>query len=137
MSQLLVKYQQNQTAADRLINEHKLYAASVHCSYYSCIQLITYLFLAHVPGINKEDFEADLAAKDSHKYLISKMGSELRGMEVTSREINEFDSILKELKILRNKADYKDIEINEWSSKLAQTKSIKVITILKSKFSLS
>jgi len=135
MNQLLVKYGQNQTAAEKLIHEHKLYAASVHCSYYSCIQLITYVLSYLIPGADAKQFAVDAAnTKDSHRKLINKMSSELRAIEAPKNEINTFGSLINQLKSIRVRADYEEYEITERESKKVHEKSIQVIKIIINQF---
>ena len=41
---LLDKSDENIRTASELINQHEYYAASVHCSYYACYQVVMDLF---------------------------------------------------------------------------------------------
>lgn len=137
MSHLLVKYKENQIAAQKLIDEHQLYAASVHCSYYSCVQLINYIF-KYVPlSISAADITNELNGKDSHLALRSRLRKELKILDVPTVQINIIDGALEQLKLLRNKADYKDALVGDDESRRALSKSIQVIEILKNKFSLT
>ncbi len=136
MSELLKKHQQNCEAAESLIG-NKLYAPAVHCSYYSCIQLITYAFLHEIPGINLVEFQAELDDQGSHNYLRREMKKQLLVLRVSRTQAAEFETALKELKQTRKEADYLDVSISPAESREARRVSEEVNLLIKTTFSIA
>ena len=143
MSELLNKSQKSCDAAEALITQHGFFAASVHCSYYSCIQLITYAFYYVLPpltGVTKQQFvhnsSYNRGGLGSHEYLHSEMKKAITA-RATLQDAVAFDSTIKALKRTRTDADYKEHVINDIISREAQKKSIAVNTIIKSIFSIT
>lgn len=104
MSGFKNKSQQNTTAADLLIN-NSLFSSSIHCSYYSCVQTLLHV-LAHKMNIDFGKFLQD--AKDNNQGT-HKRASFLVGEEIRKKSNNDykwFQRRFKELKALRERADY-------------------------------
>lgn len=137
MSELLKKHKESCEAAENLFTRDRLYASSVHCAYYSCIQLMTYTLYNKVTGFNKARYEADIKGKGSHDILRQRIKDALTSKGVDSVGTSSFDSTLKQLKSARIKADYKDEEISEYACKIAQKQSVQVNGIIKTTFSIS
>ena len=82
MSILKEKSLFNITAA-QLLNDNNLFAPSVHCSYYSCLQLMKAAML-EFKGISLKDLESEITnAKNtknlnSHSYIIKEICDLLR-----------------------------------------------------------
>ena len=60
----------------------------------------------------------------------------LKAQGVARKEVSQFDDTLKELKLTRVKADYSDTHINEFKGKEAQSRSVKVNSLIKATFSI-
>lgn len=115
MSALKNKSEFNLEAANAL-HEKSLYAPSVHCAYYSVLQLMKFAVFSTM-GINYEDQTKEINAlkkdkassKGTHEYLIMKVEDVIRG--VNRIEYTEFTRNVKQLKIFRVNSDYDDVEI--------------------------
>ena len=137
MSELLKKHEQSCEAAENLLNRDRLYASSVHCAYYSCIQLMMYTLYNKVTGFNQATYEAETKNKGSHDILRQRIKDALTQQGVDSVGTSSFDSTLKQLKSARVKADYKDVAIDESAGKSAQRQSVSVNKLIKATFSIS
>lgn len=111
MSKLKEKSNFNYDAAKLLI-ERNLYAPSVHCSYYSCFQLLKYK-LKDFGGKDYEKQNSEIAVfgSGSHEYVITNFCNEI------SRCVNRFEGQrfkrrIKELKQFRKESDYDNTEIS-------------------------
>ena len=113
MPTLLTKSLENTKAAQELVNK-RLYSASVHCAYYSCLQHIKYIL--H----NKLNFDYakqdNNTGKDSHLVIID----EIINKAPTSHQGKEIQNIIQWLKAERKRADY-SVEI------ISDTESLDVI----------
>ena len=136
MSELLIKHGQSCTAAEQLIQKHSLFASSVHCSYYSCIQLTKYIIIHKAPGYDRVVFNTAVQNVGSHVYLTRIMKEILIDAGASIGEAQDFEDTLTGLKRLRVKADYDEYHINKTTSEDAFTRSEKVNTLLKTKFSV-
>jgi uncharacterized protein (UPF0332 family) len=111
MSYLRQKSDFNLDAAKELISK-QIYAPSVHCSYYSCFQLLMYI-IQDFFGVDYEaqKRESRRAKQTSHNYVIQYIANELHNLE---KEIEVRKTVIrqiKQLKQLRVESDYHDIEI--------------------------
>ncbi len=111
MSNLRRKSDFNISAAEILL-EKTLYVSSVHCSYYSCFQLLKYTIKAF-NGIDYEDQAEEISRtkQNTHQYVISFIDSQL-GRFVSICERREFIRKVKDLKQFRIEADYEDVEVS-------------------------
>lgn len=142
--QLSKKSTENLVASDLLIT-NKLYASSVHCSYYSMFQHMT-CKLIKGKNITLNQFSTnskDDEDRASHKYLldetISFLTRKANRLETLERNIKlgQFQILRRNingLKTLRVESDYKDITILEEKSKKALKDSQKIITDLNTYF---
>jgi uncharacterized protein (UPF0332 family) len=111
MPELLNKSELNLNAAEYLFKKGH-YATVCHPAYYSCLQLIKYKIKKNLK-IDYPQQSSETSASyngNTHVYLISKVKSEIkrkRGIE----EAKIFDREIKDLKELREKADYQNISI--------------------------
>lgn len=130
MSLLLHKSNENCRSSELLI-EQSFYSSSVHCSYYSCVQLMIYI-LINKEGKSEEDIktEQENVGKNFHVYLINTFITKLRNDRTYHYYRNTIGK-LTELKILRVKADYKNAEILESEATEANTLSKRIIEDLK------
>ncbi|MEI6816028.1 MAG: hypothetical protein WCL14_05415 [Bacteroidota bacterium] len=113
MSAILNKSESNSKAALSL-KQGAFYASSIHCSYYSCIQLMLHIMLYKFKLTQDEiDSNADEKGEGSHVYLINFFTTEIDKVNANSRN---FNTNITTLKRARRKADYKDLEIIESES---------------------
>jgi uncharacterized protein (UPF0332 family) len=110
MSKLREKSEFNIEAAILLV-DNNLYAPSVHCSYYSCVQLMKYII--------KDFFEIDYSEMASqisqsksgtHVFLINYLSDSLYD-NVSAEKSRSFRRSIKDLKQFREEADYEDVEV--------------------------
>jgi uncharacterized protein (UPF0332 family) len=117
MSYLKAKSEFNKSAAE-LLYDNNLYAPSVHCAYYSCLQLIKFL-VKDFMNIDYPDqkIESDQLKQNSHEYVIRKLLNEVHGL-------SRFDYIdlrrnIYDLKSFREISDYEnqivDIDLSKKS----------------------
>jgi hypothetical protein len=122
MSFLQQKSKENINLAEEVINtKQAFYASGVHCAYYACVQLMLHILFNDTPIV------ADNSG-DSHNRIISKIGRYLFQIQPTEAMI--FNAAIQDLKALRVKADYKDVEITEKKAKLALHKAKTVLQII-------
>jgi len=122
MANIKLKSDENFDAAILLVS-NKMYNASIHCSYYSCFQLLKYTL--KLCGINYDDqknnytsycnnFHGEGKKLGSHDYLIQEFIKRSANKDMPSTiSINRYISYLK---ALRNKADYNDEIVNDSDS---------------------
>lgn len=104
MSVYQEKSNQNLTAANLLLR-NSLYPPSVHCSYYSCIQLMFHILFIKLK-LNEASFKADVR---NHKTGSHVWASKLIESEIYKIDRNEykwFQKSFPEIKKLRENADY-------------------------------
>ncbi len=102
--------------AAKLLQEHYFFAPSVHCSYYSVLQLMKHSVKEKI-GISYEEQKIEIqhlkqkraSAKGTHEYLIERIGNQI--WKIEPKSFNEFDRKIKQLKRFRNCSDYDDKEI--------------------------
>jgi len=132
----------NLEAADLLIQNGK-YASSVHCSYYSCLQLMKYVIYKYIgKPYSMQDEETKMCGKQnrykksSHEYLIDEIGQSLcrRGGEVLANNVRRNFIKLKEN---RNISDYYNIKIDERIAKTAKDFSINIQCVLRSVYKIN
>ncbi len=128
-----MKAQLNYDAA-RLLIDKNLYAPSIHCSYYSCLQLLKFT-ISDFFDVSYEQIESDivLSGKKTHQYMIDFIYTELsaaRNME----ESRNFKRKIKELKKYREDSDYADVEINIDKGNLALIYAYEIRGFLQKKF---
>lgn len=123
----------NIDAAELLFNKN-LYAPSVHCSYYSCLQLLKYI-VKHFFGVEYKDLasQIQLSQKGSHEYIFEYVQSEMKG-KFSIEEERKFSRNFKDLKTFRIKSDYEDIEIDNEKSEKAYNIAIEIRQFLQKGF---
>ncbi|MFZ4543420.1 MAG: hypothetical protein ACOYOA_05180 [Saprospiraceae bacterium] len=134
MSHLLTKSMQNLESADILINAN-MFSASVHCSYYSCLQLIKHVLTSDL-GMTIADIEKMTAGKSSHNAIINRAYDAL-----LYYKLNEVDAInlrtnISKLKMQRIKADYSADLTELLDSKICYETAHQTILIIHSNFSI-
>lgn len=122
MSMLKQKSDFNIFAAEILLTK-SCFAPSVHCSYYSCFQLLKYT-IKDFFGIDYETLASkiSLSEQKTHDYVISYITLELKNLAGVE-ESTKFKRKIKDLKQFRVDSDYEDIEINADKGYLALKKA--------------
>lgn len=131
MSYLETKSQSNKSAGN-LLKTKKYYTPSIHCFYYSCLQLVKHT-LIHKEGVNHEEVNNNTEGMSSHNYLIQKVSQRL-WLNNRPKEANDLKNDFGILKRLRIKADYEDIEITDLQSQKAKELNEKTLKTLKEEF---
>jgi uncharacterized protein (UPF0332 family) len=133
MSKLKEKSEFNINAAELLI-ANAYFAPSVHCSYYSCFQLLKFT-IKNFFGIEYDILASNISSsrKKTHQFVIDYIASELIGF--TGREESrKFKRTIKDLKQFREESDYDNIEIGEDKGKTALRKAKEIRKYLKTNF---
>lgn len=129
MSYLTNKSDINRAAAD-LLQANYFYPSVVHCSYYSCIQLMKHIFLF---TLNKSEadleHEGKIMAAGSHEVLINNITTLLK---TNNKDWRTFNTNIIQLKRLRVSADYQDAEIDSKKGNDSISLSDVVLKLLKS-----
>lgn len=123
MSNLKEKSKLNIDAAKLLFDE-LIFAPSIHCSYYSVLQLMKHA-ICHTIGLSYQDQERELnsyrqlpaSPRGTHEYIIEKIEDVI--MRVDRSNFVEFDRKVKDLKKFRIKSDYDNIDITFEQSRKA------------------
>ena len=91
------------------------HAPSVHCSYYSCLQLLKYS-INFFFGVEYSDLKRNIASskKNSHQYIIEYVSKNLSG-NVSITEERNFTRKIKDLKFYREASDYEDTNV-DWGN---------------------
>ncbi len=121
MSKLREKSNFNLDAAEYLIAQD-LYAPSVHCSYYSCFQLLKFI-IQDFFGVDYDAQRNELRVnkQTSHNYVIQYIINELKQLEKKVDVRRKLIRQISQLKQLRVESDYLDIEISLEKSRQALT----------------
>jgi hypothetical protein len=117
MSYLKAKSEFNKSAAE-LLYDNNLYAPSVHCAYYSCLQLIKFL-VKDFMNVDYPDqkIESDHLKQNSHEYVIRKLLNEVHGL--SRLDYIDLRRNIYDLKSFREISDYEnqivDIDLSKKS----------------------
>ena len=136
MSYLKEKSNFNIDAAELLQNK-SLFAPSVHCSYYSCLQLMK-VAINEFLEISFEELDLEIkTAKEenkgnTHEYIIKKIGDNIRYN--SKAEFRIFHRNIKDLKNFRVRSDYEDFQITTTESFKAFNIAKEIRTQLKETF---
>jgi len=135
MSKLRQKSEFNIVAAEHLIKE-ALYAPSVHCSYYSCFQLLKFT-IKDFFGIDYETQSSNIASKkqNTHQYVVNYISDGLKEF-VPFEERRNFKRSIKDLKQFRIESDYENIEVGSDKSNEALRKAKEIRTYMIKSFNL-
>lgn len=121
-----------------LISE-KYYNPSIHCSYYSCIQLMLDVFLEKLK-ISESMLETQAKTfmqvnrTGHHVFYIQKMRDSLLAKGATVLEINSWHNDLSQLKQKRETSDYSRVPCVPTEAELAKGKAKSVRDLITSKF---
>ncbi len=133
MSNWEIKAVDNQKSA-RFLIDNGLFSSSVHCSYYSNVQLIMHIFLVSF-GWTRNEIERNrrhgsFDEKGFHNWIEREIRDSLYEKEVSNEYKQYILRTLPQLKSLRVKADYDDILIDEIKSNNALSMSKQLTDIL-------
>ena len=130
---LKTKSDHNLIASDLLL-QNALPAASIHCSYYACVQLMLHMLYSHF-SMNETDIEVDMrhsSKKTMHVWLIKIFFDKIS----SKPDKRTFNSKINQLKGLRVKADYENVSISDEDASKSFQYSKEIIVILKNHFSV-
>ncbi|NQU85752.1 MAG: HEPN domain-containing protein [Mariniphaga sp.] len=133
MSKLKEKSEFNIYAAELLI-ENAYFAPSVHCSYYSCFQLLKFT-INDFFGIDYDSLASKISSsgKKTHQFVIGYVASKL--VRYAGREESrKFKRTIKDLKQFREESDYDNIEIGKDKGETALRKAKEIRNYLKTNF---
>lgn len=135
MSKIRQKSDFNIDAAKLLIRE-TYYASSVHCSYYSCFQLMKYT-IKEFFGIDYEAQSINISSSGqrTHQYVINYVTTELKRF-VGAEECKIFKRTIKDLKQFRLESDYENIEVSHDYGQNALDKAIAIRLYLITNFNV-
>jgi hypothetical protein len=119
---LKAKSQENIESADLLVVKG-YFNASVHCSYYSCLQLIKLALneKAHIDFVTQ--YQESKKSGQSHHYYLGKFVAHFKN-GVLSREVERQTNEIKKLKLLRVQADYDPEQVDALNSRRAVSTAI-------------
>lgn len=135
MGVLIVKSSENLLSAKLLI-ENRCFNSSVHCSYYSSVQLMIHLLLNKFNFTQEKlEISAKSENKGSHVFAKNFLYNKMKEKNVRFKAV-EFHREVGELKNKREQADYQEIEIDSDFSEDAYKQAEKVNEILEEIFEL-
>lgn len=132
---LKAKSESNLLLAQKIINERTgFYHSSIHCLYYSCFQLMLHICSSDltVKNFNEESLDKK---KGPHEKMIDKFVNCFVNKQKRFLAA-DFNNEINKLKILRHKADYKNIEISESKAIEAEKATKTIITHLTNTFTI-
>jgi uncharacterized protein (UPF0332 family) len=137
MSNWKLKSEKNIKGAELLIR-NSLCSSSVHCSYYSNVQLMLHILFTDI-GKSESEIESDakqgsIDENGYHNWLKNTITRELITRDFMI--VRDFNNFLGQLKALRVKGDYKNSIINERKATDAVGFSKIIKEILEEKFSI-
>ncbi len=129
MSELKKKSENNLIASEFLIKQG-LHASSVHCAYYSCLQLLKYSinFFFEVAYDELEN-NINYSKGSSHKYIINYVFNELKSAKYDNYETQHRN--IKDLKEWRETSDYENTPIGSVESDRAYKTAKEFTTYIK------
>ncbi len=121
-------------AAADLLHDKSYYLAVAHAAYYSCYQLLKYIWRHHLSRSQDElDVQTSQSRLGSHEFLLNEIVKYISGLRNTNSEEDAriLRNDLPQLKRLRTDADYGEAVIGCEKSKEALDLSKKLLLILK------
>lgn len=116
----------------------KLYCSSVHCSYFSCVQLMLHLLRSDLGKTDSDiDKESRQGVKDEEGFHNWLRNTILRQFFIKNPEAGrEFNNFFGTLAGFRVKADYKNYEVKETIAKQSIGYAEVATELLKSNFKI-
>ena len=137
MSEWKKKSKENQKSAKLLI-QNSNFSSSVHCAYYSNIQLMLHILLHDIKlsetEIEAESKQGSLDEGGFHNWLKAAITRELLDRDFML--VRDFNNFFGQLKSLRIKADYKNLLILEQKAKNGLDLSRNITKLLEEKFTV-
>ena len=121
-------------AAADLLHDKSYYLAVAHAAYYSCYQLLKYIWRHHMGRSQDElDVQTSQSRMGSHEFLLNEIVEHISGLknENSGNDARTLRNMLTQLKRLRIDADYGETEIDCEKSKKALDLSRELLNILK------
>lgn len=133
MSNWALKSEESFKSANKLITEH-LYNASVHSSYYSCVQYLLHVMSSHYGLEDKEINNLhQQSSQSTHKYLRNEIFKSLRTLNPDYAV--DFNDDIGELCSRRNVADYRSEIIDPDEAKDIRQLAYNTLKMLKASYS--
>lgn len=131
---VLIKKSDENISSAKLLIENNCYASSVHCSYYSSVQIMIHLLLNKF-GYTPEKLEADAKSqfKGSHIFARDVIRDKMKDLGIRFKA-QEFYREIGELKNKREQADYQEKLIDKDFSESAVAQADNVNLILEEIF---
>lgn len=138
LSHWKTKSDENLDATNNLIGSG-LYSSSVHCAYYSCVQMMYHILSSHFMwNDNKINQDSTAGGRENnqglHVWLINTIFKELSAGN--SFDANNFQKAIIGLKKTRTKADYKNMIIMDNVASNVQLEAIEALRLLKKNFKI-
>jgi hypothetical protein len=137
VSHLKDKSDQNIASAQYLIVKSH-YASSVHCSYYSCVQLMLHILGSHFKKTEIDiDNESQLGSKDEggfHNWLINYIQRQF--FLINNKDSREFYTFIGQLKNQRVRSDYRNVEIKPQKATESKSYAEEIIKLLNKNFTI-
>lgn len=137
MSDWKKKSKENQKSAKMLI-QNTNYSSSVHCAYYSNIQLMLHILLNDLKlsesDIETKSKQGSIDEGGFHNWLKAAITRELFARDFML--VRDFNNFFGQLKSLRIKADYKNLLILESKAKNGLDLSSRITKLLEEKFTV-
>jgi hypothetical protein len=137
MSALIDKSDQNIAAALELRTNLNLYAPSIHCAYYSCVQLMIDVLINDF-GIPDNQIEDKARAENtgSHAFASNKIFQDIKQTGKNFREASNFNNDVQNLRRRRTNADYHEFVVSEDYSARAYEEALRINGVLKEFYKL-
>jgi uncharacterized protein (UPF0332 family) len=132
MSILKGKSTENIEAMDILINNGK-YTPSIHCAYYSCLQLSKHI-LSQYCSIDYEQQDTESSGRGSHNYIIKELSIQLE--KIGRFQKLNYNNNINKLKMLRKISDYNNQTITENEANRAKVMANDIINILNKNYNI-
>ena len=116
------KSDENFQAIDLLLQEN-LFSPVIHCSYYSCLQLIIH-FVYEYCEVTEEQILEETKDKGSHNFYLNKYVSEIK--RINSRNAVLFYQYISKFKRKRTESDYQLEEVAKEDSIKAKETAKKI-----------
>jgi len=131
---ILLKKSASSLQASGLLKDEEHYASSVHCAYYSCIQLMRHiLFNYYNEDETSFDSSENTNSAGSHIFLMNELTKRIPNRNFDSRN---FKNNFRNIKNYRKNADYKQIVILPIDSNNAYKIALYINNTLKTTFQL-
>lgn len=117
-------------SAAELLHDNSYYNAVAHAAYYSCYQMLKYIWLYSM-GKSQDELDANTSQSrmGSHEYLLNEVFKHIGKDSITDARCIKNDML--QLKRLRVDADYNDTNFDIKKSSHSMDLSSKLLSILK------